>query len=573
MLEPREHWSNRMSFIMAAVGSAVGLGNLWRFPAVCAENGGGAFLLPYFIALATVGIPLLILEFSLGHRMQHAVPLAVEKIRPSFKWVGWWAVLGGFIIVCFYAVVMAWCLEYLVQSFNSEAINAWKSNKAGDFFSKNILRTTKGLGASPGGMVWPIVGYLAACWAIIYLLIHKGVKQVGKVVLITVPLPIILVLVLFFRGITLDGAMVGLTKYLTPNWEMLGKPEVWRAAYGQIFFSLSIGFGVMVAYASYLDRKADITNNALMTGLINCGFSFFAGFAVFSVLGFLATQTNDMAVLEQGGGSLAFIAYPTALAQLPWTGFFAALFFITLLSLGIDSAFSIVEGITAAVMEKFNLGRHVALLIVCLLGFGGGLIFCTQNGDAYLTATNKFIDYGMIGAALALCIVVGWFYGARKMRRYINLVSDIKIGLWWDVVIIVIAPLLLTAVLVWNIIEAVRHEYPPEEAYKGTIELYCGWIPLLASIVLATILMAVKSKHGWATTASMIKVLTWLAIAVAGVVFYPRYPEWVMGGFGCIFLYGGLGYCIHRARKAKREASMPQPPEAVNHGPGEHPHR
>jgi NSS family neurotransmitter:Na+ symporter len=507
--------------------------------------------------------------------MQHAAPQAIERIRPTFKWVGWWAVLGGFIIVTFYAVVMAWCLECLVHSFNPRVVGMWQDGKAAKFFVEEVLRTKSGLGAQPGKLVLPIVGYLAVCWAIIFLLIHKGVKQVGKVVLITVPLPILLVLILFFRGITLEGAVTGLQTYLRPDWDYLLQPSVWRAAYGQIFFSLSVGFGVMVAYASYLDRKADITNNAFMTGLINCGFSFFAGFAVFSVLGYLSVTNNDPEMLKQGGGSLAFIAYPTALGQLPWTGLFSVMFFVTLLTLGIDSAFSIVEAITAAVMEKFNLSRHMALLIVCILGFGGGLVFCTQNGDPYLTATNKFIDYAMIAVALALCIIIGWFFGARKMRKYINSVSDIRIGAWWDALIVVIAPLILTTILVWNIVDALSVVYPQEEAYKATIELYLGWLPLIGSIVLATILMALNSKYGWATTASMIKVNIWLAIIIAGAYFYPRYPEWVMCGFSCIFLYGGLWYCIHRARKAKRAAAGREAALAAADppGPGEHPHR
>ncbi|MBN2584360.1 MAG: sodium-dependent transporter [Planctomycetes bacterium] len=553
-MQPREHWTSRFSFVMAAVGSAVGLGNLWRFPAVCAENGGGAFLLPYFIALVSVGIPLLILEFSVGHRMQHAAPQAVERIRPTFKWVGWWAVVGGFIIVCFYTVVMAWCLEYFIQSFKPEVIDLWKTDATG-FLIDRVQRTVKDVdvfGGRPGGFVWQVAAYLAVCWVGMFLLIHRGVKQVGKVVLVTVPLPILLVVILFIRGITMENAQEGLIRYLTPQWEYLLKPTVWRAAYGQIFFSLSVGFGVMIAYASYLDRKVDITNNAFMTGLINCGFSFFAGFAVFSVLGYLVYVTGDPSYLEKGGGSLAFIAYPTALAQLPiLQNFFAVLFFLTLLSLGIDSAFSIVEAITAAVMEEFNLSRHLALGLVCLLGFAGGLIYCTRNGDLYLTTTSTFIDYGMIGSALALCIVIGWFFGARKMRDYINSVSDIKIGGWWDAFIAVLAPLVLTIILVWSIFGNVTQ--PREKPYMEGVEVVLGWLPLYGSVVLAAVLMGISNKHGSAPRAAMVKVLIWATLVFAGIYYYPKYPAVVMGAFASVFLYGGLGYCIYRARRAKRE--------------------
>lgn len=556
-MQPREHWSSRASFVMAAVGSAVGLGNLWRFPAVCAGNGGGAFLLPYFIALVTVGIPLLILEMSLGHRMQRSAPQAIGQVRPTFEWLGWWSALGGFIIACFYSVVIAWCLAFLVHSFIPESMTQWAAGgeAAETFFTKTILRQSDTpLGSSPGQLVWPIVGYLAVTWLLIFVLILKGVKQVGKVVLITVPLPIVLIIVLFFRGITLPGALDGIRYYLQPNWEVLKSPEVWRAAYGQIFFSLSVGFGVMVAYASYLDRKTDITNNAFMTGLINCGFSFFAGFAVFSVLGFMARDLSDPSVLQTGGGGLAFIVYPTALARLPLPQLFAVMFFLTLLTLGIDSAFSIVEAIVAAVMEKFDMGRTLALAIVCVLGFGGGLIYCTQNGDPYLTATNKYIDFGIIAVSLGLCITVGWFYGAERMREYINSVSEIKIGRWWDVLIAAVAPAILVVILAWSIFDVVTTEYVGEQVHQGRMELMLGALPLVATVVIATLLMVLRAERRGRAVAAAVKVWIWLAILVAAAYFYPRHPEVVMGGFGCLFLYGGLAWCILRARKARQEA-------------------
>ena len=537
---------------MAAVGSAVGLGNLWRFPYICAKYGGGAFLLPYFIVLVLVGIPLLILEFGLGHRMQRSAPLAIQNIRPTFNWVGWWSVVAGFVIIAYYTVIMAWCLQYLIYSLTPGMMGKWFDGAKSFFFDEHLRMNTDIL-PSPGGMNWPVVVGLVVCWFAIFMLIHKGIKRVSKVVLITVPLPIILVVILFIRGITLEGAATGLKYYLRPDFELLKDPQVWLAAVAQIFFSLSLGFGVMVAYASYLNKKSDIANNAYITGMINCGFSFFAGFAVFSVLGFLAVTTGMK--MEQGGPGLAFVAYPTALARLPLPNVFSVMFFVTLLTLGIDSAFSIVEAITAAVMEKFDISRHKALLLVCSVGFLAGLVYCTQNGLTLLDTTDHFNEFAMAACGLALCIVVGWFYGARKMRIYINSVSDIRIGRWWDVLIKYFIPLVIGALLVVNIRTAVKDGY---EGYPRIIVVLAGWVPLLSTVVVGTILMVVKSKYRPATTKSMVKVLIWLAIAVAGVGFYPAYPEIVIAGFGCIFLYGGLWYCIHRARRARREAMARQ---------------
>ena len=521
----------------------------------------------------------------------------------------------GFIIVCYYTVIMAWCLQYLLYAFQPGAVAAWATDPAGFFYKAHLnfdadaFAQTHGL--STGGIQWPVVAALAVCWVIVFLLIFRGVKQVGKVVLLTVPLPILLVGVLLVRGLTLPNMTEGLAYYLQPDFDLLRQPEVWLAAYGQIFFSLSVGFGVMVAYASYLDRKADITNSAFMTGLINCGFSFFAGFAVFSVLGFLAWhqalpalqpavssaasamvplvstggpadalvsgvgragleagwgQVDVMAGVSQGGPGLAFIAYPSALAKLPLPWLFGVLFFLTLLTLGIDSAFSIVEGVVAAVVEKFEIRRVAALAVVCGLGFAGGLIYCTGNGLIYLDTTDHFINFGMVMGALGLCIVVGWFLGARKMRTYINRVSEIRLGRWWDVIITAVAPAILIWIVITNVLSTLQHGY---EGYHPAVLFWAGWAPLLGTLVLSTLMMAVRSKFGWVTTASMIKVLIWLAIVIAGVYLYPRYPEVVMAGFGCIFLYGGLWYCVHRARKAKRAAQDAQaghprdvPPEA-----------
>ena len=586
MAEPRERWSRRSSFILAALGSAVGLGNLWRFPAIAAQNGGGAFLIPYFIALFTAGIPLLIVEFGLGHMFQGAAPMACKRANKKFEWVGWWSLACGSIIAFYYCVVMSWAWNYLVHSFSV----AWRPPNSTDdypvtFFTEKVLH----LDANPAhlwGVVLPIVIGLAVTWLCIYWIICKGVTRVGKVVLITVPLPCVLLVVLFIRAITLPGAIAGMNVYLTPNFSQITNPKVWLAAYGQIFFSLSIGFGALIAYASFLPRKAEIGNNALITALGNCGTSFFAGMVVFSIIGFLAFAQTDagfqkdsmvadayvkhlkalnkpnalredqpfddedtvllteMAALHkvdreelegkhlkesiapehvrhfiareaarvngvskeevtdeqlwetatkytagEGGIGLAFKAFPVAISKMPgiWPVVVGLLFFVTLLSLGIDSAFSLVEGVVAALHDKFGISRLRASIGVCVVGFLAGLLFCTHAGLIWLDIVDHWINaYGLVGVGLFEAILVGWAYKTIKFKQHINSRSEIKIGIIWEICVKFVTP----AVLVVTLIMAIYKELMvPYEGYPMWSLVVGGWLVAMAVLGAGLLLM------------------------------------------------------------------------------------
>ncbi|MHC4221039.1 MAG: sodium-dependent transporter, partial [Planctomycetota bacterium] len=310
--ERRENWGSRGAFILAAVGSAVGLGNVWRFPYEAYSNGGAAFLIPYIVAMVVVGIPLLIMEFSLGHYTQLAAPGAFRKVSKRTEFAGWWPIILSFIIVCYYAVVLAWCLNYLLFSFKQ--VLPWAQDAKGFFFNEYLSFNET---HQPGSIQWPIVLALLVVWLGMYLCIFKGVKLVSKIVLWTVPLPWLMLLILTVRGLTLDGAIQGLEYYLEPNWASLKNVVVWRHAFGQVFFSMTVAFGVMITYASFLHRKSDINNNALIVGIADLATSFIAGIAVFTTMGALALKQNVPVqdVLSQSEGlGLAFVAFPTALA-------------------------------------------------------------------------------------------------------------------------------------------------------------------------------------------------------------------------------------------------------------------
>ncbi len=470
---------------MAAIGSAVGLGNIWRFPYVCYQNGGGAFLIPYFVALFTVGIPLLIVEFGIGHWFGKSAPLACKEVGKKWEWVGWWGVFSAFFISMYYSVIMAWCLCYFFHSLGL----TWGSN-ASSFFDFFIGKTSDP--SILGGIQPQILFALLFIWTAIYLILYKGVKSIGKVVAITVPLPTILLLVLTVRGLTLPGAMEGLSFYLTPDFSKLGSPSVWLSAYAQIFFSLSLAQGIMIVYASYLKKKSDVTNNAVMTALADGGTAFLAGFAVFSVLGYLSYSTGmEMESIAGGGIGLAFITYPTAISKLPVAAsFFGAIFFIALLTFGIDSAFSMVESMTAGVEGKWGISKQKATFIICVCGFLLG-VFLTMGGGIYwINIMDHFIsNFALVFIGLLECIVFGYILGAEKLRKHVNKTSEIFIGKWWEKLIKIVAPFILLLVAFASIAELMTKGYNDFPAWT----LWVGGLIVLASFIIAFLFMRVKT--------------------------------------------------------------------------------
>jgi len=466
--EQRESWGTRGGFILAAVGSAVGLGNLWGFPYKLYSYGGGAFLIPYIVAMFVVGIPLMILEFSLGHYTQRAAPDAFKEAHRRFEVVGWWGILMGFIVIVYYAVLLAYCFSFLwysiVGMFNGGHL-PWAGvgiegvEKANDFFFKDYLGHQEG--PALGGIRLKIVYSLIITWVVMYLCIFRGVKLVGKIVWLTVPLPWLMLLILTVRGLTLEGSMQGLAYYLDPVWSELAKPVTWRYAFGQVFFSLSLAWGVMITYASFLHRKSDINNNAAIVSLADFATSFIAGLAVFATLGgmaFVTQQAGNPIPVEkvaERGPSLAFVAFPYALAQLPHSAWFSFVFFFALVTLGIDSAFSITEAVLASIVDKTGWRRDIILPGISVAGLAFGLIFVTKGGLNWLWTVDGFINgtWGIAFLGLLECLVLGWLWRIGILRRHANNRSDWNLGLWWDYLIRIVIPVLLGTLFFWQLFD------------------------------------------------------------------------------------------------------------------------
>lgn len=484
----RARWSSKLIFMFAAIGSAVGLGNVWRFPYLAGKYGGGAFLIPYVIMLFIMGIPLLIMEFAIGQRMQLGAVGSFKKIKRKLSGLGLGAVLCGFVVVSYYAVIMAWSALYFLYSF----VLKWGDNTK-EFFYGNVLRLSESV-EKVSFIPTEIIFALVVVWMLIYFSVWKGVKSVGKVVLVTMPLPLILLLVLLIRGITLPGALSGIIYYLKPNFKALLDPVVWSAAMSQIFFTLSLAFGIMIAYASYQHESSDIARSAIITSLTNSGISIVAGLAVFSTLGYMATQSGmPVSELAAAGPGLAFVVFPKALSLIPFAPLFAVLFFLMLITLAIDSAFSLVEAVSTVIHDKYpHVRREDISMYVCSFGFISGIIFTTCAGLHYLDITDHFITgYGLVVVGLLETLAVGWLYGADKLREYINEVSDIKIGKWWNVFIKYVIPVCLSVLLVASFIKDIKTPYG---GYSQWAVFTFGWLMLLG-VFLVSYLFSVFSKE------------------------------------------------------------------------------
>ena len=484
--EIREQWVNRPTFIIAAIGSAVGLGNLWRFPYIAARHGGGAFLVPYLIAILTTGIPLMILEYAIGQTHQGSAPKAFRRLGRGFEWIGWFALTVSTIICIYYVAVMAWGCRYFLASFTLE----WGKSHAdiGNFYKTIVLRGTDP--AHLGGIKLLVLAGLAFTWALIYWIICRGVGRVGKVVLLTVPLPVVLLIVLIIRGITLHGCETGLNYYLEPRWSALLDHTTWLAAYGQVFFSLSLGFGILTAYASYLPRNSDVSNSAFMTTFADTLVSYLAGLAVFSVIGYFAVATNQDVIQAAGNGGpgLVFTVYPEAINTLPFgREVFAVAFFVMFFTLGIDSAFSLVEALLAGLQDKWpHIRRARVAAIVCTCSFLLGILFITDPGLVWLDIVDRWCnEYGLVLVGLLECLVVGWMVRTRALMDAVNEYAEIPLGTWWLVSIRFITPIMLATLLAVNLYSDLTRRY---EGYPIWALVLGGWMILVGAFVISQLL-------------------------------------------------------------------------------------
>jgi NSS family neurotransmitter:Na+ symporter len=484
-VEKRECWGSRRSFILAAIGAAIGIGNVWRFPFIAYSNGGGAFLIPYCIALITAGIPLLMMEFGLGYKARSGAPLSFRTLLgPRFEWVGWLAVFTGFLVITYYCIIIAWAADYIFFSLDM----TYQGNTEAFFFDSFLQ--VPGTLLPFGSVNTLIVMGLVGCWVWIFISIFKGVRSVEKMVYITVLVPWFIILIFVLRGISLPGAWDGIAYLITPDFSALFQPSVWLAAYGQIFFTLSLGWGVMIAYASYLPEKSDIGKNAVIIAISNSITSIIAAFAVFSTLGYLANQEGVLLTdVVRGGIELTFVTYPTAIQLFPvLPELFGILFFIMIMTLGVDSAFATIEAVSLPLMEQFGISRIAANISLCILGFSLGLIFTTRAGFYWLEIADHYIStILLVFVGLIEAVAVGYWYGPEVLRRFITSHSEIRIGRWWNYCIRYLVPFMLLLLLISGVLDGIREPYGGYPAFANAL----GWL-LVVAVPLLSIAVAIK---------------------------------------------------------------------------------
>ncbi|XP_068442323.1 sodium- and chloride-dependent betaine transporter-like [Clinocottus analis] len=468
--QPRGKWANKTEFVLSMAGEIIGLGNVWRFPYLCYKNGGGVFFIPYFVFLFFCGIPVFFLETALGQYTSEGGVTAWRKICPMFEGLG----IASQVIVAYlniyYIVVLAWAIFYLYNSFSSPlpwstCDNWWNTDlcygrssvfanphlfqpgsnwsflnnittpddfqndtyldlgksSEEEFWLNRVIRMSDDM--SLGKVHWDLAVCLLLAWIVCYFCIFKGIKWTGKVVYFTATFPYLMLFILFIRGVTLPGAGDGLRYYLYPDLSRLSDPRVWHDAGTQVFFSYAVCQGVLTALGSYNKYNNDCYKDCLTLCCLNSATSIFAGLVVFSVLGFMA---HDMGLsLEEvalAGPGLVFLAYPRALSLLPGSSFWAVLFFLMILLLGLDTQFVCVESMATAITDLFPRqlrrrgGRELLTLGIAVVCFLLGLPLISEGGVFLFQLID---NYGVSGVSLLFIasfetIVIAWVYGADR---------------------------------------------------------------------------------------------------------------------------------------------------------------
>ncbi|NXK40421.1 SC6A5 protein, partial [Piprites chloris] len=465
----RGNWSSKLDFILSMVGYAVGLGNVWRFPYLAFKNGGGAFLIPYLMMLALAGIPIFFLEVSLGQFASQG-PVSVWKAIPALQGCGIAMLIISVLIAIYYNIILCYTLFYLFASFVpvlpwASCNNPWNTPDCKD---KNKLLLVYGRGGFPelssaqlrpwempeetaddrgraryfvlkisagieypGEIRWPLALSLFLAWVIVYASLAKGIKSSGKVVYFTATFPYVVLIILLIRGVTLPGAGDGIWYFITPKWEKLIDAMV-----GLLFLEIHLTISTVQKHTK---ESSEDGKDTLIVTCTNSATSIFAGFVIFSVIGFMANElkVNIEAVADQGPG-IAFVVYPEALTRLPLSPFWAIIFFLMLLTLGLDTMFATIETIVTSVSDEFPkyLRTHKALFTLgcCVSFFIMGFPMITQGGMYMLQLVDTYAaSYSLVIIAIFELVGVSYIYGLQRFCEDIEMMIGFQPSKFWRV--------------------------------------------------------------------------------------------------------------------------------------------
>lgn len=448
----KNEWGNNLSFIFAMIGSAVGLGNIWRYPYVLYSNGGGAFYIPYIIAVLVMAIPFLILEYGVGYNYKSSFAKAIKNINPKFEFLGWFLPVAVFIIMVYYSLLLGWDGIYVILSL----FKGWGADP-NTFFTTTLLHST----TSYTGLCQfiPVVAIsMLIGWAIIWFISHRDLEEgLGKVSKVLVPSLFFIMIAIVVVSLTLPGAAIGLQELYEPNLETLFGFDIWVAAFGQLVFSLSLGMSIAFTYASYSKDDTDLITNTITVAFANCLFENVCAVGVFSILGYMSLNSG-VAVEElvtQGTG-LVFIVYPTIFNVLgQWATVLGPMFFFAVYLAGITSILSTIEPLSFSIQNKFSLTRDKTMTILCLVGAVCSMIFATAFGGELLTIVDAFINhFAILLGVIVECIIFAWVFKAERLIDFMNSRSKtIKLGKWWLVIVKYILPIFVSIVWIGGVID------------------------------------------------------------------------------------------------------------------------
>ncbi|KAH3880541.1 sodium-dependent proline transporter-like isoform X2 [Dreissena polymorpha] len=548
--EERGNWTGRFDFLLSMLGYAVGLGNVWRFPYLCYRNGGGAFLIPFAIMMCIVGVPLFFLESCIGQFSSRG-PMTCWGFAPLLKGVGISMVLVSAMTALYYNMVLAWAFYYMFASFTSKLpwsecdkklmkANEWCSgivasvacndsvtvkapngtcwdSKGGllGVYDDTLLKTIAGIyRRSPAEIYWnnvaldlsPGIGtfgqpkwYLALCllvaWIVVFLCLIKGIKSTGKVVYFTALFPYVVLTILFFRGVTLENAGEGVKFFIVPVWSRLLDARVWKDAAVQVFFSLSVAGGGLVTLSSYNRFHNNILKDCVIVVVGDFFTSIFAGFVIFSYIGFMAgKQGTTVDKVAQEGAGLAFVVYPDAVTNLPAPPFWSILFFFMLITLGLDSQFAMVETVLTGCLDQFPVLRPkktLVILVVCFVFFLFGLPLTCPGGVYLLQIMDNFVGgWTLLIIGLAENIAVAYFYGVPRFCKDLEVMLGYKQNIIWKIFWYAVSPIAVMFIFVFTFVDYQASTYG-DYRFPGWADAI-GW--LMAVFVISPIFITIFYK-------------------------------------------------------------------------------
>ena len=463
------------------IGAAVGLGNIWRFSYVLYSNGGGSFFIPYFTAIAIMGIPFLILEYGVGFSFKESFSKILKDIKPEFEIIAWILVLFVFIVTIYYMVILSWDLVYLLSSFTFN----WGTDTAAYFV--NTVGGSSNLSDASFLLVPTTVGVLIL-WVILWFISHKNVDQgIGKVSKILIPALFVIMAIIIVYALTLPGAGIGISTLLTPDWNMLLNIDIWLAAFAQIIFSLSMGQAIALTYASYLPENSKLIDNVLIVVCSNSLFEICTAFGVFSILGFMSfTNGTPMVELITEGTGLVFIVFPMIFNIMgPIGRILAPMLFLAILFAGITSALGFFEPMLSSTSDKLGWSRKKTATVLSIIGCTFSLIMTTGISSYLVGIIDSFVNqFGILLLIGIQCIIFAWFYGVEHFLPALNEHSTFKVGKTWTFVIKYLLPVVLIIMWVIGIVQL----FTSAKSFEIIVDL----IIIIAVLVSAFILTKIK---------------------------------------------------------------------------------